>query len=488
MSTATKIKKSKVDILREIALSSFENFIYYIQKDYDGYNPNLYPYQVRIVNKLEEVIAGKITRLNINLPPRYRKTQIAIKYFIAYCLAHNAKAKFIHISYSQKLALDNSEAVKDIILSDAYQLLFPHVQIKKDSKAKEKWYTTEGGGVYATSAGGQVTGFGAGASPEEYEDDEQEAKQAGDLIVEFWDGWNPSEKFGGAILIDDANKPEDADSPTAMNKVNNRYDSTIKNRVNSRNTPIINIQQRIATNDLSAHLQKQGFEDLILQAIDEDGNALCEAIHTIAELRKLENENDIIFASQYQQKPKRAEGLMYQPFVKNESLTVNDLLIGADLLFTSTDANQTTGNDYFSVWFWAIYQGKPFIYDAILERVATLHMKDIFIEMHERNKSQIAVIEQNNQQTFIGEVEKKLKAAVVPVTAKSNKLSRIIAKSHLMAKVGFVWNDNPKYHKAIEHLETFNRDGTHEDKCDDPEDSLTLGLDYLWINYRHIFL
>lgn len=467
-----------------MVLSSFENFIYYIQKDFDKFKPHLYEYQLKIVHKLEEVMTGKSPKLNINLPPRYRKTQIAVKYFIAYCLAHNPKAKFIHISYSQKLALDNSEAVKDIILSDAYQRLFPEVKIKKDSKAKEKWYTTVGGGVYATSAGGQVTGFGAGASPEEYADELND----GEELPDEWFADLDPHLFGGAIVIDDANKPEDADSPAALKKVNQRFDSTIKNRVNSRHTPIINIQQRISINDLSAHLKKQGFENLILRAVDDDGNVLCDAIHTREELQKIEDENDIVYAAQYDQEPKAAEGLMYPNLLKTNAVTVNDLLKDAELLFSSTDANQTAGNDYFSTWFWAIYQGRVYLYDAILEQIAALNLKKTFIEHHHQNATQIAVIEQNNQQTFIGEVEQNLAASIIAVNAKGNKLSRIIAKSHLMRKVGFVYNENPRYQKAIKHLEKFNRNGTHEDGHDDPEDSLTLGLDYLWVNYQHLFL
>ena len=484
-------RKTPTELAREFALSSFENFIYYIQADYDNYRPNLYPYQLRIVNKLEDVISGKVKKLNINLPPRYRKTQIAVKYFIAYCLAHNPKAKFIHISYSQKLALDNSEAVKDIILSDAYQRLFPEVQIKKDSKAKEKWYTTQGGGVYATSAGGQVTGFGAGSSPEEYEGDEVNDEEFEKMMVEFVDGWNPNEKFGGAILIDDANKPEDADSPAAMKKVNNRYDSTIKNRVNSRHTPIINIQQRISINDLSAHLQKQGFENLLLPAIDEDGNVLCEAIHTKEELVKLEEENDIVFAAQYRQKPKRADGLMYPKLNKTNQLTKEQLLEGADLLLTSTDGNMTTGNDYFVTWFWAIYQGRPFVYDAIMLPIAAKNVKELFIQQHILYNNQIAVIEQNNQQTFIGEIEGKIPSQIIPINVTRGdgaKLTRILAKAYLIKHVGFVWNDNPDYLKAIEHLEAFHKNGHSEDGHDDPEDAITLGLNYLWVNYQYIFI
>lgn len=497
---ATKKRfKTPTEVLREFVLSSFENFVRYFQVEFYSFNPNLYDYQLKITDKLEEVIQGKITKLNINIPPRYRKTYLAVKLFMAYSLAvSKGKAKFIHVSYSKKLALDNSEEVKDIVQSDAFQRLFPEVQIKKDSKAKEKWYTTAGGGVYATSAGGQVTGFGAGSSPEEYEEEEENVNdtELKEMVVEFIDGWNPNEKFGGAIIIDDANKPEDASFPNILSKVNQRYDTTIKNRVNSRYTPIINIQQRVAPKDLSGHLQnlkKQNgeplFDNLILPALDEDGNALCEAIHTKEELLQLKSENEPVFNCQYGQKPKPSEGLMYENGVNRTILDRETVVNGAELLFSSTDANQTDGNDYFVTWFWAIYQGGIFIYDCIFEQIATKNLKPAFIERHKFNQSQIAVIEQNNQQTFIGEIQYDMSCSVMPITSKGNKLAKIIAKAHLISKVNFLKNDeNPRYEKAINHLETFNKNGTHEDGHDDPEDAWTLGMDYLWVNYRHLFI
>ena len=64
-----------------------------------------------------------------------------------------------------------------------------------------KWFTTEGGGLYAVSSAGQVTGFGAGLVDEE----EKELAAA----VEELDGVANSE-FGGAIIIDDPIKPDDA--------------------------------------------------------------------------------------------------------------------------------------------------------------------------------------------------------------------------------------------------------------------------------------
>src|ERR1700736_6764073 len=99
-----------------------------------------------ICEALDKVFRGELTRLIINIAPRYGKSEVAVKNFIANGLAFNPAAKFIHLSYSDDLALDNSEEVRDIISHDFYQELFPGVRVKKNSDAKKKWYTTAGGG------------------------------------------------------------------------------------------------------------------------------------------------------------------------------------------------------------------------------------------------------------------------------------------------------------------------------------------------------
>ena len=115
-----------------------------------------------IADKLNEVLEGKCKRLIINIAPRHGKTALAVHHFIAMGLAINPKAKFIHLSYSSSLAQSNSVSIKDIVTSEEYQRLFPGTRIKYGSDTKSQWDTEEGGGVYATSTLGQITGFGAG--------------------------------------------------------------------------------------------------------------------------------------------------------------------------------------------------------------------------------------------------------------------------------------------------------------------------------------
>lgn len=254
----------------------------------------------RIAEALDRVFRGECTRLMINLPPRYGKTEM-IKSFVKKGMALNPQSRYILLSYSANLSLDNSEKIKDAVVMDWYRELFPWVQVKPDSKSKQKWETTAGGGVYATSSNGQVTGFGAGRMETETISDDDFPVVAADN----------GHVFGGAIIIDDPLKPLDALSPTMRGKVNDQFDNTIRSRVNDRKTPIIIIMQRLHKDDLCGHLIEQEGDDwevLSLPAIqtDEEGHesALWPFKHSLEELHALRNKNTYTFDTQYQQNPR----------------------------------------------------------------------------------------------------------------------------------------------------------------------------------------
>ena len=279
----------------------------------------------KICDALDRVINGEVTRLIINVGPRFSKTEVAVKHFISRGLAVNAAAKFIHISYSAELALDNSEEIKETVESDAYQALFP-IRLKQSTRAKKKWYTEAGGGVYATSAAGQLTGFGAGAVDKEEENislssvEKKELEEEQKNIDEFLPVRDPKADFAGAIVIDDPIKPEDAFSDKIRNRVNKRFETTIRNRVNSRKTPIIIIMQRLHEDDLCGYLMKAEpgeWEVLSLPALSQENGqwvSLWPFKMTVEELLKIRKLDQYVFETQYQQDPMPIEGLMYRPF------------------------------------------------------------------------------------------------------------------------------------------------------------------------------
>lgn len=272
-------------VLKVKCLSDFLFFARYIFKENTKKNFTISPHFIQIAKVLTDVVNGKITRLIINIPPRYGKTELAVKMFIAWALLKNSQSKFIHLSYSDDLALDNSSQTKEYICSDAYQKLKP-MRLKQDAQGKKKWMNEDGGGVYATSSGGAITGFGAGVAD--------------------------SEEFAGAIIIDDPLKPDDAFSEVKRKFVNKRYNNTIRSRINDEKTPIILIMQRLHEEDLSGFLLDGGSGEewyhLCLPALNENNEPLYPQKHSFEDLELIRQADKYTFAGQYQQKPSPDEG------------------------------------------------------------------------------------------------------------------------------------------------------------------------------------
>jgi hypothetical protein len=342
---------ARLQVAKVKCLESIEFHTRYFFKKQYGKKYILGEHHAIICEALERVLRGECKRLIINVAPRYGKTELAVKSMISHGLALNPGAKFIHLSYGDAIALDNSESIKDLIESEDYQALFPEVKIKVDSKAKDKWYTTKKGGVLARAAAGQVTGFGAGAVDEEVKEaleesfaDDWMVDEGGKLKTRGLTAIEKKMNFQGCIIIDDPIKPEDADMDTIREKVNSRFDSTIRNRVNSRNTPIIIIMQRLHPNDLCGYLQRvdeaDKWEVITLPCIKEDGTALWAHRHTIQELEALRKANDVVFERQMMQNPKPKEGLMFPEDELNYFDIINNKLYN----FRTGNDNKATAN------------------------------------------------------------------------------------------------------------------------------------------------
>lgn len=254
----------------------------------------------RICDALMRVYRGECTRLIINIPPRYSKTELAVVNFIAWSLGKAPDSEFIYTSYSSRLAANYSYEARGMILNPAYARVFPELRLKGDSKAKDEWRTTAGGLVYAAGSGGTITGYGAG---------------------------KVREGFGGAIIIDDPHKADEATSDLIRKGVIEWFQNTVESRKNNPNTPIILIMQRLHEEDLSGWLlgdrkpdnkpraggNGEVWEHLNLPAIQPDGTALWPEKHTIETLRIMERASPYVFAGQYLQRPAPLAGGFFKP-------------------------------------------------------------------------------------------------------------------------------------------------------------------------------
>jgi hypothetical protein len=282
-----------IDLLKTWLLQDSLNFTRYFHKKRFKRKYIVNSHHRQIADLLNKILSGEVKKAIINIAPRYGKTEQVVKSFISQGFALNPKSRFIHLSYSDDLVLDNSKEIQNFLLLSEYQRLF---DAKPTSTNSKKWYTKEGGGLYAVSSSGQVTGFGAGLVDLEEENNIDEFTSCID-----------SEEFGGAIIYDDPIKPDDALSETIRNKINNKFESTIRSRVNSRKTPIIIIGHRVHEDDLCGYLMKKEPGEWTILSIptiqtDENGeHALWKFKHTLEELRALQKTDAYVFATQYMQ-------------------------------------------------------------------------------------------------------------------------------------------------------------------------------------------
>lgn len=423
-------------------------------------------HHLKIIDALEDVVSGKTRKLIINIAPRYGKTTLAVHSFISYGFAINPEAKFIHLSYSGALTQDNSMAVKDIINTEYYQTVFPETQIKKGSDTKSKWDTSAGGGLYATSTLGQITGFGAGLTDKE--DD--------DMIDTY--ATTEANPFTGAIVIDDPIKPEDALSDLVRERVNRRFETTIRNRVNSRRTPIVIIMQRLHENDLAGYLQTIEPDEWTVLSIpcvtikNGEEKALWTHKHTLEELRKIENASSFVFETQYMQNPTPLEGLMYSTFKTYETMPLEK-----GVMRSYTDSADTGGDYLCSICYLETKTG-IYITDVLYTKKPMEYTEVETAKMFQRNDVKEAIIEGNaGGRGFARNVEKNMrllgndKIRVTTFTQSDNKQVRIFTRSAEVQNMIHYPSDWARWSEFHRDVKSFRKEGRNAH--DDAPDALT---------------
>jgi len=235
-----------------------------------------------IAEKLEAVERGEIDRLLICMPPRHGKSELATKRFPAYALGRDPTRQVIQASYNSDLATDFGRQVRNIVATQRYQNVFG-TELAQDSKAANRWNTSDGGAYVAAGVGTAVTGRGA-----------------------------------HILIIDDPLKDrEEAESENRREMIWNWYTSTAYTRL-MKGGAIVLIQTRWHEDDLAGRLleaeAKGGdkWEKLILPAIMSDGSALWPDEFDIAALTRTKaaiGPRD--WSALYQQEPSPDDGTFF---------------------------------------------------------------------------------------------------------------------------------------------------------------------------------
>lgn len=410
--------------------------------------------------------------LLVNVEPGSGKS-LQICMWIAWCYTQNAACNFIYVSHSQTLAAEQTAFIRLIMTSRMYEWLFD-VYVAKDTRAKDHFATTAGGHVAAFGSAGAIVGRNAGLP--------------GQTV------------FSGAVVIDDAHKPDEAFSDTMRENVIRNYEVTIRQRPRGENVPIVFIGQRVHEADLAAFFidgrDTKPWRRIILKALDDAGNALYPEVHSKEHLLELQEKSPYVFYSQYQQNPTPAGGSLFAPewFLEldNEPEFICTF-ITVDSAETDKTVNDPTAMSFFGLYDIEVFGKKTGQFglhwiDCLEEWIDAKDLEEKFMDFwrecsHHTTPPLIAAIEKKSTGvTLIGAVNKvqgiKVKD-VMRTAASGSKATRYIEMQPYAASKRITFTKYARHvNKCKLHMSkiTANDAHRHDDICDTLYDGVKIAL------------
>jgi predicted phage terminase large subunit-like protein len=305
-----------------------------------------------IAEHLQAVVDGQITRLIINVPPRHCKSILTAVAFPAWTWAQPTVSHtsgpgvpFLYASYADKLSLRDSVKCRRLIESVWYQKLWgERFKLMSDQNTKHRFTNDQGGERLITSIGAGVTGEG-----------------------------------GNIIVIDDPNAANEVISEANIETTLDWWRTVMPTRINDAMlSAFVIIQQRLAQNDLTGHIQEnesEGWTQLILPGRYEPersfvttigwkdpravpGELLWPEKFDDAALVRLEKTmGPYIFAGQIQQRPEvKGGGIIHNDWWllwERKTYPQMDFVLGC----LDTAYTEDTMNDPSGMIIWGIFSG-----------------------------------------------------------------------------------------------------------------------------------
>jgi len=432
-----------------------------------------------IANELRKVQLFQTEHLNINMPPRMSKTELAAVMFIAASIAINPKGNNLYISASDELRSQTSVEIRNIVSHPYFYTLFG-VKMRKDQNAKNLWRTDQGGGLKTATIFGQITGFGAGRMV-----DASKLGANRELI-------NLIQDFDGSIILDDVNKTDDSAVENATNdKVVRVITNTVLSRKNRKETPVIHIQQRAGMSDATAFFldyYKVGLPDqtlktkfMVFPAVSDDGVLLWENKLGWDQVKLLRDNHETsgVWDCQYQQNPNNKEGLVFpmEELNRIERKEITGIIARHGYIDPKDD-----GKDYLSAPFGDLLpNGKIFIRDFYLSQdFSEITLAELSLLVNELKPISSRIETNGLGSMFRKQFSTLINSPLYPCISKGNKHQRILSMSPFVRK-HFVFRTDYEpgshYDIAMKFLTTYRKDGSS--KVDDVPDSV-VGLAYFF--------
>lgn len=495
----------------------FSTWFLYMFRVLEGRPFIVEPIHQDLFDTFDDIYDLKVIRQSISIPPRAGKTTLAT-YLCLYCTTKQPRANFIYTSFSQFLLSDIAKSLMSKLESPIYKALYPYDSYFSDdhefdaidaywrdeimketgkNKYNSRYIRTRlGGTLLFASIGSAITGFGAG--------------------IRGYD------KFGGALIIDDANKPANITSKILRENVVRYFEETLLSRLNNSNTPIINIQQRLHPDDLTGTLiEKYQFKVLkkpLLSYCTKGPAELPTGIRKDKFKKGYEKyhkifyngdiyqcnipqqysydrlselmQNRAVFEAQYQQNPQVNKGQVinvdwFKYYRKSDifssSPTENPpIKIDTIMIFADTGSKKTQKSDY-SVFGVCGKSGKDmYILDWYRQKLTSPEIRRLALRLWQRwgnNRSMIAwckgigIEDRASGMGLIQDLQELKAIPVYPMKAELDKVARIERYTYLIEEGHIFLPEGPMYAWVpcfLDECASFTRDNSH--KHDDQVD------------------
>jgi predicted phage terminase large subunit-like protein len=405
-----------------------------------------------MASKFEEIAAGKLKRLIINMPPRHTKSEFASYLLPAWFLGRFPGKKIIQSSNTAELAVGFGRKVRNLVDSDVYTKVFPNVALRHDSKAAGRWSTNEDGEYFAIGVGGTVTGKGA------------------DLLI-----------------IDDPHSEQEAalaaNDPSIYDKVYEWFTSGPRQRLQPGGSIVV-VMTRWGKRDLTGQVlkaaaQRDGddWEVVEFPAILPSDKPLWPEFWSYEELSALRNElPNSKWQAQYQQNPTSESAAIikrdwWKIWEEEDPPSCNYTLMAWDTAF-----EKTSRADYSAMTLWGVfeypddngtYQTNIILLNAFRDRMEFPELKRKAIEHYRDWEPDSVIIE---KKASGAPLIYEMRAMGIPVqeftpVRGNDKISRVNAISDLFAS-GRVWAPPSRWaEEVIDEVASFPS-GEHDDYVD----------------------
>lgn len=394
---------------------------------------------------LDNVFGTGPKRLIVCMPPRHGKSELVDVWTPLWRLDLDPTKRVMLTTYGAEFAEEWGGRVKELAHTHRRKL---QLRVKRDSDAKSRWRTTQGGGLYTAGVGGALTGRGA------------------DLLI-----------------IDDPHKNwEEANSKVYRDRIWNWWLTTARTRLEPGGSVIV-VMTRWHEDDFVGRLldasgdEAEEWELVNLPALAEPddalgrdiGQALWPARYDEAYFAKLRATlGPFVFDAMYQQHPSAPVGqILKRGWWKRYDAppvpaTVEQWLGSVDCTFKATDES-----DYVVMQVWARIGANKFLIEQVRGRMDFPDTKAALRALAARHPQVPAwvVEDKANGPGIISELRNEI-AGILPFSPQDSKEARAHACAPTLA-AGNVWlgAHDPEADDLIDEAAAFPK-GRNDDQVD----------------------